>query len=1175
MKSIKIKLLSICLMLFSAIILFSACDLFGGEKDGDGDSNSIGYVSDIYYDGTFFCYEMKDLNGNLNLKSYITINGVQTELEDEFLSSSIDEEVYVRTSSVYDEVRNCNESSFTITAYVENLDGDKKSTEKSVTFDNIIFSPQLNRLTGDITWDIDEKVAGSYIMAQVDWTNRVQVYPFNTTGCFNVYEAFEYFNSPDVSIKMNAKHPDDMPEKNTYYLRKDASFDLYMQTTGGASYNNGKITWYNGDNHVFETELDEVYNLTIVDGEETIIKTITVPYGEEDKREYPYQPKHDNFSVTVTGGIDYEFLIANKPSTYTPVCAGEITDFYIDSRLNRLTWKVKNLNGQDLSDKTFKYDIFQDGTYLLTVSKPEVSLYNFEKAYGNSKISIVPKVDATNCYVCVENLDVFVAKKATIGFGEKTENGIMLTLNNIDENASAYKLHAYWGYYSKIIENVYEGMQFEYIPLEAEEYLYLEPVYEGIDNVIQTSDSSRIEFLQTPELIDVTFEEDGRWYANFNEQLYDDRDVEYLIIIDEVETRYETKSTKMSIALPSILASAEDETEVTLKIRYLQDDVGESSCEVLAEIETFSFKNLPMPSTSWVEDNKLKWDYVTTLDYAGFCVETYKGKPTGTKSLISKKIVQDMELDLSNIAGSGGDYFSCIYAKAKESTLNEIILNGCKNYCETFYIFSSANVYPVDHDNLKIEINSNEKAKKEGVDNFSIRLFAGNLEESKTISIDEKLNLREYANEWNVETIGMEVVVNAKDGYVKSGKKIINIDVSELTGFNISNEIGTVSFDKYLENSTYDFSLKLKSTTDIEFKEILTGSEIDYSDIQVMEAIASELEKAENVDKSYEDFKISIATNYNSKELSGLKNSNSFKMPPKETEFEFDGLTYGVGFKDRFCFSFNFNKELTTDPRITAISNGNISLGSVLASNGQFNYSSLVTGTNTIRFTNNIQDSVLDAMNTFNIPYYHTLNVYSRPDPSGLFRNFVSGVYYYKANSLGNYIIDKDKSIPATVDFYPTIGTTFKFNGKEVSLTNGKYTLNLLESNVITVTVDVQSGLSSVHDYNMYSYSTTKGITFQTVLPPIVKALNISTGILNISVSHFSETAKYSISREYGNDVTREFTTFADYAKDRYDPSENSFSLKFQQGEEVIIKIFEDTDDYYVEAEYIIEYTVP
>ena len=60
MKSIKIKLLSICLMLFSAIILFSACDLFGGEKDGDGDSNSIGYVSDIYYDGTFFCYEMKE-----------------------------------------------------------------------------------------------------------------------------------------------------------------------------------------------------------------------------------------------------------------------------------------------------------------------------------------------------------------------------------------------------------------------------------------------------------------------------------------------------------------------------------------------------------------------------------------------------------------------------------------------------------------------------------------------------------------------------------------------------------------------------------------------------------------------------------------------------------------------------------------------------------------------------------------------------------------------------------------------------------------------------------------------------------------------------------------------------------------------------------------------------------
>lgn len=1163
-------------MIFASVFLLCGCSLddFKGDDSDSGGNSNVGYVSDIYYDGNFFCYEIKDCVKYTYLKTSITIDGVETELKDKLLQSFTDD-VHVSTFNVYDEVNTCTASTFTLNAYMQDSEGKNKSETKSVTFDNIIFQPKLNTLTGDITWDINDKVEASYIMARVDWTNRVEVYPLNNTGRFNANQIFDAFNTNNVKLEMTAKHPDDLPERNTFYLRRKTVLNLGKQTLMSVHYNNGKIYWYNSDNSIFDTQLPETYNLTIVDGDDTIYKTVRVPYGQ-DKREFDYFPRHNNFSVTLSGGVEHDYLIEAKPVKVTPKCVGTIKNFNINSTFRELRWAVELIGDSNLDVNTFEYDFAQDGEYINTTSNRAIPLSNFANVYGNSTIDIMPKFDAVDSYICVTPISIYVGKTARIGFGDKTENGIKLKFLDIDSNASRYKLYSSQSSYCEIIENVYEGMEFNYIPVREKDYIYLEPIYEGVDYVINLTNSAKIEFLKETQLVDVTRESDGLWYANFDESLYEKQKVEYFIVTDAGETRYETTSNNMSIMLPKELAESSDSKEVTLRIRYYPENSSSYNFQVTNVVEEFVFKNLPMPTNSWVENNKLEWDFSTNLTYDGFNVEIYKGTPTGSKSLVSSKKVTEQELDLSNVSTLGGDYFTYIYANAVKGNTNEIILNGSKCYIETFYKFSEAGVYPVNQDKLKIEVNSAQSAKGDGVVNFSVKLYADELEENVTINVGEQLDIRQYLDKWNIDTIKADVVVNADVGYVKSCVKTVTIKAPDLCGFALSNEFGTISFDKYLTSSTYDYSLKVKDSKSNDYKEILSDTGISDSDIEVLDAILSVVNDTKNVDKYYGDLELSVTTHYNSLDLFKLRNDNVVTMPPRVTSFAFSGLTYGVTQKDTTSFKFEFNKELTVDPKINVKTTNGKSLGNVLASNGKYNFTSLSQGKYTLVFTNDIASSILDELNTFNLPYYHSFNVRGKETPDGTFKNFVKGRYYYQKDYLGKYVIDEAASIPATVDFYPTCGSKFVFMGEEVSLTGGKYTLNLLKSNSISVSISANEGLLGAHNYNMYTYTNNATLSFKTNLPPVVESLNTKNGILNISVAYYFEDVYYIVERSgVTNPPKRYFTKDVNSGKDTFDPSDGTYYPKFSSGEEIVIVICGGYDGNVIEADSVIEYTVP
>lgn len=1181
MQKIKYKILPIILLLFSTLLVFCACTP-GNNNDDDKNSESGGgvvaaAVEDIYYANERFCYKVAPSSGELTLKSFITINGVREELESSRFDG--DGESFVVLQYVNYKIKNCTAPKFTISAYTENEDGSSKSQEKVVEFDNKKIIATLDRTSGKLSWPTDEIFASYTLSVRASNTTQVFDYPTNTTGIFEVYDVFDRVETDKfaLTIEPNMAEGIDIP-KTTYYSDKKTIVYVGRQTINSVNYNNGCISWRSSDNELFETELGATFEIKITDGDQTITQTITT--DQDGYNEFFYLPNNENFSFTVSGGIDYEWIVKLDPVVCTPVCVGKVSNISVTAS-DALVWDFDTIPNF-APDGDVMFDIMQDDELVETLKYKMIFINGLNTTYGDTSIKIVPRFYKSNHYACATTMEMFFGKKADLKIVDYDTTSVKLKLLDIDSNATAYRIYSAGDDFSQTLEDVYEGMEYIFTPTTESTYLYIEPVYANEENVIvKKTYSAQIEVLKDIQYEKVNYiTTTGSWDVKFQIDDYTNQAVEcYMITTEKPDgEKISVSCTEMKVSLPADISDYEDTKEIKLKLRYTPSTSTERYVQLSGGYKEYVFKNLPMPEYSYTENNKLIWEYTTDLEYKDFTLEFYKNYYTNP-SLIARKSSNEAEFDLSQVHITTGDVFVNIYANAKLNNVadNVITLSSSREYVDQLHKFDVADVYAIDQNRVFFKHNWGQGSYANGVKNIRVRLYTDENEEIKNFDNETELNIREYLTDWQVDEVKADVVIEGGPAYINSDVKTVTIKSSTLDGFMVSNEYGTISFNKFLTNSTYDYDVYFKLDGDTEYTIFESDTGVSDTEIAIKENIETFMTGAPYKNRYFENFKVCINTNVSTNDLKGQRSSEIVTLAPLETVFEFYGLTYGVSKKEAYKFGFNFNKEFDTDPRITAITTDGTTLGAgVLSENGSFNFSALGEGTHTIVFTNNIADSVLDSMYTFNLPYYHTLIVRGKETPRGQFINFKKGTYYYEPNDVGSYVLNQSKSTPATVDFVVGLGDKLIFDGEVVNLSNGRYTMNLLKSNDITLSVSATSGLQGAHTYNKYTYTDEEVLSYQVYTTPTPQSLNVKNGILNIQVSRYDADAYYNVwfdGAVYG--TTQTFTKDTVSAKDTYDPSEGTNLPKFSPGQELTIVISRNVEGDTLEADIVIEYTVP
>ncbi|MBR2969563.1 MAG: hypothetical protein IKC49_00715 [Clostridia bacterium] len=1137
-------------------------------------------VLDIYFDGTFICVDYEPNAENVYMQVDLTIGDEVIGFTKCMLlpSDTTEDRETTFFNPIY-EMRHCTEPTFSITAYVESIDATKTSTPKTVTFTNAVIDPVLNKETNQLIWQTNDIVEYYKIYVQEQGSYSLNPYPENTDGIFDINQVFEDRGYRAFQVRITPIYLDDIEPGLIYYQDDEVSRFIGKQRIYNLHYYNNTIYWESYDNYTFHSELDVECELTIVDGEETIHETLV--FSHDEIPNYPYVPKHDNFSFSVSGGIDDPFMALAPAVSHKPTLGGAVYD--VEFKRNSLFWKYQPAESADTDSDRIQYEIYQDGELIKITEDTSLSQGWLKDVYGDTLIEIKPTKEQSSYYFIPTSVAMFMGKTPDLEVIHKGGATVDIKFTNIDENALYYNFYESNYSFSRIkYEDLQEGFTYEFTPTEADTYyIYLEPVYDTNSMLLDFKGDCTVELLHNTKFIDAKLNKSNRWVLEFEKDQYYRKDIEY-IITNSDGSIYDSGAvdcSKIDLELPEYMSTSYNTQSLTLKMKFKQKEPSHSFIELSPGYDEYIIKNLPSPDVS-IANSTLTWDSGTDLPFENYSVEIYRKNNYGYSSIVASKIVEEGELDLTEFSFNAGTYVARVIPKANQDRLANgmIVLDGNKNFEKEFYKFNESLSYPTGTDTIKVEMYAGELAHKDYVDSISVKLHTDGFEETVIVNNKEELNIRSYLDELGISEISADITIIGKDDHINSNVKEITISAPKLTDFAISNENGTISWSHFLENSSYDYVLSAAEINSDDYIEIMSEEGILDCELSVYDEMLKFVQQKKNVDKSFSSYKCTITTNYDQDELSAQKNDAQLIMAPIVTEFEFEGLVYGVGVKSPNQYSFNMNKEFSVDPWITAKTTTGIYIGNrVMMSDGTMDFDRLAIGSYVIEFTNNVENEVFDEMMVMNLPYYHSLSILDKATIDGTFENFHQGEYLYVKNYLGDYELVAEGSTPATVDFKVSFGQYYYFNGQEVELTGNKYTLNLLQSDTITVKAEGTKGLKSAHSYAKYTYSNSKNFTFETYMPPRPEKITVQNGTLNIKVSHYDETATYTIYREYtGQSYTRTFTKDVNSAKDTFTPPTDVVGhTVFQPGEELVITIVYAPEGKNVEARIRVEYTVP
>ncbi len=1189
LSSIKTKLTKLLFVVLLAGFSVLLCSCMFIMKPGDDPKDDpkdkpkqdyIVEVLDIYYDGTFICVDYEPNAENVYMNVDLTIGDEVIEFTKcLLLSSDTTEDRETTFFNPISEMRRCTEPTFSITAYVESIDGTKTSTPKAVEFTNAVIDPVLNKETNQLIWQTNEIVEYYKIYVQEQGSYSLNPYPQNTDGIFDINQVFENRGYRAFQVRITPIYLDDIEPGLIYYQDDEVSRFIGKQRIYNLHYYNNTIYWASYDNYTFHSELDVTCELTIIDGEETIQKTLV--FSHDETPNYPYIPKHDNFSFSVSGGIDDPFMALAPAVSHKPTLGGTIYD--VEFKRNSLFWKYQPTEGGTTDQDSVQYEIYQDGELIKTTEDISLSQGWLKEVYGDTLIEIKPTKEQSSYYFLSTSVSMFMGKTPDLEVIHKGGTTVDIKFTNIDENALYYNLYESNHAFSRIkYEDLQEGFTYEFTPTIAKSYyIYLEPVYDTDSMLLDFKGDCTVELLHNTKYVDAKLNKSNRWVLEFEKDQYYRKDIEYIIINSDGSV-YDSGAidcSKIDIELPEYMSTSYNTESLTLKMKFKQDEPRHSFIELSPGYDEYIIKNLPSPEVT-IANSALTWDSGTDLPFKNYSVEIYRKNNYGYSSIVASKIVEEGELDLTEFSFNAGTYVARVIPKANEDRYSNgtIILDGNKKKEIEFYKFHESLSYPTGTDTIKLEMYAGELSHKDYIDSISVKLYADGFEETITVEDKEELDIRPYLEELDIDEISADITVIGMDDHINSNVKSVTISAPTLTDFAISNEDGTISWSHFLTNSSYDYVLSAMEMDSTDYVEIMRGEEVLDCELPVYDEMLKFVQQEKYVDKNFANYKFAVTTNYDQEELSAQKNDAQLVMAPIVTEFTFEGLVYGVGVKSSNQYSFNMNKEFSIDPWITAKTTTGTYIGNrVMMSDGTMDFDRLPIGSYVIEFTNNIENEVFDEMMVMNLPYYHSLSILDKAKLDGTFENLQQGEYLYVKNYLGEYELVAEGSTPATVDFKVTSGQYYYFNGQEVKLTGNKYTLNLLQSDTITVKAEGTKGLKTAHSYAKYTYSNSKNFTFEAYMPPKPEKISVQNGTLNIKVSHYDETAMYTIYRKYtGQSYPRTFTKDVNSAKDTFTPPTNTVTdTVFQPGEELIITIIHAPEGKNVEARIRVEYTVP
>jgi len=1181
----KNKLSKLLLLVFMSSVAFVLCSCgFSGSKNPDRSSKEsyVVDISNMYIEDSYLYFEFPKIKEDVIIISYINIDDRTIELTKIGIPASEDE-VNTENIDLYYELRDFESKTFTVTAYTQSEDGTKQSNKKTCEFNIVKVEPTFNKLTKEISWQTNENIESYDLKLTATGTSKIRTYYGNTTGKFDASDSFREMSAKKVHLTITPNLKDNITTKNTYYYKREVSISIALSEFGNTYFSNNVIYWSSNDNSIFKTELPETYNLVIQDGEETITEVITIDAGGEKR--YEYTPKTDNFSYTISGGIDHPNIIPDEAVTINPISIGEIESINFSSS-TEIYWTFKKAFDLNVSDYIGGYNVYQNSEKVYTTTENEAPTSTFNLEYGDINITVVPYLNRYNYYCSSKSLNAFIGKTPKLELERIDDKSVKIKFSNVDENATKYSLTARHTDLYEYVENVEEGFCYTFTPKQEKSYyIVAKPYYEGKDIVINSESSSVcVEKFKHINFEKATVDSDRNWTIQFSDDGYSFvQKVEYSIETsrEDCNSSGRVSADEINFVMPYKITDSNTTETIKIKLRYVTNEDTKTNIELSPGFDEYYVKNLPTPTQLKLSDSKLSWEYSTDIPHRNkYYVEIYRlNLSTYKLSLVTSKTTTEKELDLSETSFNAGSYYAKIHTKANEDRLldgNEIILDSSKICETTFYKFNTPSAYPTDSNNVIFKVYAGESSMNKHIKNIKVKLYADDFEETKYIQESEELDIREYLTELGIDKINADITILGKDGMVNSDVKTVLINGTCLDGFAVNNEEGELSWNKFFDDSTYNYTFKMKEDGKEDYQEVVSVENLENTKTYILLDIIEYLKLPENINKSYSDLCLSVTTNVVTKNLTNQARDSELILAPIETNFEFNGLTYGVSFKDATALGFNFNVQLETAPNIIAKTINGTNLGTLSADNGQFRFASLGEGDQTIVFSTDINYDVLDEQKTLKIPYYHSLKVRGEESATGSFFNFTKGSYYYEEASGGTFKLNKSKSTPATVKFRLNFGYKVEHNGKELELENGVCTINLLESNFIKIYAKRSKGLVDAHTYNSKDYDTSVTTSYLTDMPPEPNYVYVSNGSLYVTVESYDASFGYIVTRESGLSYTREFPVSTGKGRDIFDPTEIGPGVsKFFSGEDLVVTIIRSSTARPIEADIVVEYTVP
>lgn len=1172
----------------------------GGEFDNyDGDPSYVTEVSDVKYDGNGFLYIFgASIENDVRLLSYVTIDGVDYPLADSRIGAQklTEEEINVGhfcCSEIYDTTVD----KFSITAYTESLDGTKRGKELTVEFLNYAIHPTLDTETGVITWKNHPVYSEFKIYAWFTSWGPPDYEKKTTEARFDTAAFPEKYKNKPADIRIEAIVNKDAEYSKIYYTpnNKYAHTSAVKHSLSSLNFNNNVISWYCNDNRFFTTKHDGIFDLVITDGDEVIEKTLTFAYGESPN--YTYVPKTDNFFVSVSGGVDDPRFITAEPITLRPICAGYLDNIRVVGEY--VCWdNVKAVNDKGVAyvdDGLVSYNVYQDGEFVKNITEKRIKYSDMKELYGETEIVVSTNVTEANYYFCSdESISIFYGKEPTLTCEKIDEHSARILISDVDENATSYVLYSDSHFVTDFtleLDNTGDVISYVFTPEEeGSYYIYAYPVYENSNSIaVRNEHSVSVELVKRVHFDKVKFEND-RWYIKFECGEYETyTQIEYSIIADDEQYNSEDVMYLSEwLKLPSCLVYS-DSTKVTIKVkRYTRFTPTERSVELFGEECEFPLVVLPDPSDMKTDGNNLLWSYDTDMPYTKFGVDIlYFDYTTFEYKTAYHKKTMEKSLNLFDVEVATGDnQMACVYAIADNSNYVEggnIYLDSSHWQNLNFDRLSAPKVYAEGTEKIVFSVNDADASNKnliESPEAIAVTIWAYDSESGEKVSYSTtvghggELSVLSYFTKWGVDEIYIDVQVRNTTGYYINGpQKTYTVLTPKMTGFKISNENGTLSWDNYLKGTTYDYTLFVGGENPTLY-EVTSEKGISDSSVNIKTPLWNFA--SENVDKTFDSIMVRIMPNIDPALQTPTGDDTTLILAPSEAfEFEFSALSYTLKKLEGSAISISFNKEFEAVPTVTAKTTLGASIGTQSSDEAYFSFDSLAVGKHTLIFTCNVASGVLDGLNTFNIPYYHSLTVNEKPKANGVFENFSSGEYYLEpiGSMAGGYRINSSKSTSATVDFYLTSGSELYFNGSKVDADKGVYTLDLLISNSIQVRTKASKGLSlNMHSYTKADYDFYTTFTFDAKLPVMVESCYVRNGKLYLETSSYSKYAFVTVLRNgtgLEGDLTLTKGTNAGLLT--YDPTNNGGP--FEAGDVVMVVIRLIEPNVTSEAYYVLEVT--